>query len=76
MVRNIVTKDEEKSEVLNKAFFASVSPTPELEDRDRQQNQVPIIHGEMVSDLIHSLWGQMGSLRAKFISLCVLEELP
>ena len=61
---NIVTKDEEKAEVLN-AFFASAfnsktscSPgtqLPELEDRDREHNEAPIIHGEMVSNLLHHL---------------------
>ncbi|KAK4813071.1 hypothetical protein QYF61_007573 [Mycteria americana] len=53
---NIVTKAEEKAEVLN-AFFASVfnsktscSPgtqPPELEDWDGEQNEAPIIQGEM-----------------------------
>ncbi|KAK4831670.1 LOW QUALITY PROTEIN: hypothetical protein QYF61_018667 [Mycteria americana] len=61
---NIVTKDEEKAEVLN-AFFASVfksktscSPgtqPPEVEDRDGEQNEAPIIQGEMVSGLLQHL---------------------
>ncbi|KAK4830929.1 hypothetical protein QYF61_014302 [Mycteria americana] len=61
---NIVTKDKEKAEVLN-AFFASVfnnntscSPgtqPPELEDRDGEQNEAPIIQGETVSGLLQHL---------------------
>ena len=59
---NRVTKHEEKVEVLQ-TFFASVfhsktscslgTQAPELEDRE--QNEAPIIQGEMVSDLLHHL---------------------
>jgi len=59
-----VTKDEEKAGVLY-AAFASVfnsktscsqgTQPAELEDRDREQNEAPIIQGEMVSDLLHHL---------------------
>ncbi|KAK4822040.1 hypothetical protein QYF61_006953 [Mycteria americana] len=61
---NTVTKDEEKAEVHN-AFFASVfnsktscppgTQSPELEERDREQNEAHIIQGEMVSNLLHRL---------------------
>ncbi|KAK4831158.1 hypothetical protein QYF61_015628 [Mycteria americana] len=61
---NVVKKDEEKAGVLNSAF-ASVfnsktscsvgTQPPELEARDREQNEAPIIQGEMVTDLLHHL---------------------
>lgn len=47
------------------AFFASVihyknscslyTQSPELEDRDRRQNEIPTIQGQMVNDLLHHL---------------------
>ncbi|KAK1212035.1 LIN1 transcriptase, partial [Pygoscelis papua] len=58
---NIVTKAEEMAEVLN-AFFASVfsrqtsypqgTRPPELEDRDGEQDEPPIIQEEAVNDLL------------------------
>lgn len=30
-------------------------PPPELEDRDGEQKEAPIIYGKMVSDLLHQL---------------------
>jgi len=68
---NTETKDEEKAEVLNdfvsvfnsKNSCSPCTQPPELEDRDEEQNEAPIIQG--VSNLIHhldtSLWGCMGS---------------
>ncbi|KAK4826568.1 LOW QUALITY PROTEIN: hypothetical protein QYF61_010203 [Mycteria americana] len=55
---------EEQGRVLN-AFFASVfnsktscswgTQPPELEDRVGEQNEAPVIQGEVVSDLLHHL---------------------
>ena len=61
---NIVTKAEGKAEVLN-AFLASVLNRktncslgihhPEMEDRDGENNEAPIIQREVISDLLHDL---------------------
>ncbi|KAK4828285.1 LOW QUALITY PROTEIN: hypothetical protein QYF61_024950 [Mycteria americana] len=61
---NIVAKDEEKAEVLH-AFFASVLSSKascfpgteprELQDRDGEQNEAPIIQGDMFCNLLHHL---------------------
>ena len=57
-----VAKDEEKAEVLN-AFFewsfnsktncSLCTQPPVLEDRDGEQNEAPIIQGEMINNLLH-----------------------
>ncbi|KAK4825063.1 hypothetical protein QYF61_023067 [Mycteria americana] len=80
---NVVTKDEEKDKILN-AFFASVfnsktscslgTQPPELEDRDGEQNEAPIIQGEMVSDLLHHL-GTHKSMGPDGLHPRVLREL-
>ena len=80
---NIVTQAEEKAEVLNAAFASvfngktscswGIQP-PELEDRDREQNEAPIFQGEMVSDLLHHL-DIHKSMGPDGIHLRVLREL-
>ncbi|KAK4820725.1 hypothetical protein QYF61_004390 [Mycteria americana] len=39
---------------VNREGLVGTQP-PELEDKDREQNEAPIIQGEMVSDLLHHL---------------------
>ena len=78
---NIVTKDEEKSEVLS-ACFAFKSKTScsqgtqptELEDRNGEQNEALIIQGEMVSHLLHHLHTHK-SMGLDGIQVKVLREL-
>jgi len=62
--RNIAAKDEEQAEVFNDCFAlvfnsknscSQGTQPPELEDRDGEQNEAPIIQGEMASDLLHHL---------------------
>lgn len=59
-----MTKDEEKSKVFNSFFISDFNSktscslsaqTLQLEDRDRERNEDPIIPEEMVSDLLHHL---------------------
>ena len=61
---NIATKDEEKAKVLNACFvsvfhsetsYSQSIQSPELEDRDGEQNKPPIIQEEAVNDLLHHL---------------------
>ncbi|PKU41174.1 rna-directed dna polymerase from mobile element jockey- hypothetical protein [Limosa lapponica baueri] len=40
---------------LDKPLQKGSQKAPELEDRDREQNEAPIIQGEKVSDLLHHL---------------------
>lgn len=59
-----MTNDEGKVETLN-AFFASVFnsktsyslgiQSPELEDKDGEKNEAPVIQGKMFRDLLHHL---------------------
>lgn len=56
---NIVTKDEEMPEALkdwgreginSKSSCSQGTKPPKLEERDRDQNEAPVIQGEIVSD--------------------------
>lgn len=65
---NIVTKNEENIDVLN-TFFASCfdskttcTQAPDLEDRDGEQDDIPVIQGDIVNNLLHHVGkhGPMG----------------
>ncbi|RMC14898.1 hypothetical protein DUI87_07075 [Hirundo rustica rustica] len=55
----MVTKDKEKGEITSllqssivKTAFSQGTQLPELEDRDSEHNEAPIIQGQLVSDLL------------------------
>lgn len=69
---NITSRDKEKTEVLNdsstSAFHQKPSSPqdiqpPELEDRNREQNEAPTLQEEVVSELLCSL----GVLKSKLM---------
>ncbi|KAK4807160.1 hypothetical protein QYF61_024280 [Mycteria americana] len=69
---NIVAKDEEK---LSKTSCSWGTQPPELEDRDGEQNEAPIMQGEMVSDLLHHFLGTHKSMGLDGFHPRVLREL-